>query len=164
MSPVNPADELRAARQAVEQAQSHVRTLRAQSGGSRVAGRLEVDVRRVVEDLDDLAAETGALGTGALGTGALGTGDRARGTAPGFGLRHRDVEPVPVPASRRDEPEFQPECDDEGVGGGWHADPPTNETSRRRRRAQVRGGPGFRGAGQTGAGQPRGENEIGDGR
>lgn len=123
MSSANLPDELRAARRAVEQAQVHVRSLREQAAGSRVAGRLETDVRRVVEDLDDLAAETGADAEDGI--------DRAFARGP-----HSDVDPVPVPSSRRDEPEFQPECDDEGLGGGWHATPAntaTNHTDRRRR-------------------------------
>jgi hypothetical protein len=148
VSSADLTDELRLARRAVEQAQAHVRTLREQASGSRVAGRLETDVRRVVEDLDDLAAETGISAGAVFGH---------RGTGKGVG--RSDVEQVPLPSSRRDVPEFQPECDDEGVGGGWHASLPTNETTRRWRRAQVRGGPGFRGNAA-----PGGADENGDGR
>ncbi|WP_131765910.1 hypothetical protein [Candidatus Protofrankia californiensis] len=114
--------ELFAVTTAVQEVQRHIRHLRTHAPNSRAADRLEADVRRVMEDIDDLAAETAVLAES-------GSSDEP----------HADTacechEPVFVPA-RHDEPEFQPECDDEGVAGGWQRHRAVSP--RRRRRARV---------------------------
>jgi hypothetical protein len=116
--------ELLAVRRAVEEAQQHVRTLRAHPVNTRLAGRLEADVRRVVEDIDDLAEET-------LLVGADRTDYQRRWR---WSQDEAADPPVPVPA-RWGEPEFTPECDDEGVGGGWQEATSRSGSGRRRRRA-----------------------------
>lgn len=127
MGPTPLRDELSAARRALEEVQVHVRSLRSWAAGSRLASRLESDVRRVVEDLDDLDAETGA--DGAAGPRWSPYPDvRSSDTRPAAGSIPA---PVPVPP-RHGEPEFQPECDDEGLGGGWQADATAADTGRRR--------------------------------
>jgi hypothetical protein len=141
VGPTPLRDELRAARRALEEVQVHVRSLRSWAAGSRLASRLESDVRRVVEDLDDLDAETGARGT-AAGAGPAGPRWTPYPDAHSSGARPAPAPipaavPVPVP-SRHGEPEFQPECDDEGLGGGWQADATTPDAGRRRG-AQSRG-------------------------
>jgi hypothetical protein len=142
----NPRDELVAARRAVEEAARHVRAIRMYATTSRLAGRLETDVRRVMEDLDDLTAEEGAGPTVAVasrpgfspapaagpagppaepvspvGAGQVGPAEPVgAGPAGTVGPAGGPLPPVPVP-DRMGEPDFHPECDDEGVGGGWRS-------------------------------------------
>ncbi|WP_239336350.1 hypothetical protein [Frankia sp. CiP3] len=118
-------DELLAVLRAVQEAQRHVHHVRCHAPSSRMAGRLEADVRRVLEDIDDLEAET-MTRSGANGLDPAGTAD-----GPACSTRY---EPVFVPA-RQGEPEFQPECDDEGVAGGWQRH--RTVSPRRRRRVRV---------------------------
>jgi hypothetical protein len=125
--PAEVRAELLAVRRAVEEAQRHVRTLRAHPVNTRLTGRLEADVRRVgevVEDLEDLAGET-------LPAGADRTDRQRRRRRAQDGVEDA---PVPVP-SRWGEPEFTPERDDEGVGGGWQDATSRHGSGRRRRRA-----------------------------
>ncbi len=114
--------ELFAVTTAVQEAQRHIRRLRTHAPNSRAADRLETDVRRVMEDIDDLAAET-------VVPAESGSSDK-----PHIGAAGECSEPVFVPA-RHGEPEFQPECDDEGVAGGWQRY--RTMSPRRRRRAWV---------------------------
>ncbi|WP_322759751.1 hypothetical protein [Frankia sp. Cr2] len=130
-------DELLAITRAVAEAQRHVRCVRRHAPSSRLASRLEVDVRRVLEDLDDLGAETlsrsETSGPADAGTadGPAEAGTVGTSTCSVYSEGH---EPVFVPA-RQGEPEFQPECDDEGVAGGWQRR--RTVSPRRGRRVQV---------------------------
>jgi hypothetical protein len=74
---------------------------------TRLAERLEEDVRRVIEDLDELAQDT-------LDT----TRPRRVGVTSASWSQEL---PVPAP-SRVDVPVFHPECEDESVGGGRQLD------------------------------------------
>ncbi|WP_322766638.1 hypothetical protein [Frankia sp. Cr1] len=121
-------DELLAITRAVAEAQRHVRCVRRHAPSSRLAGRLEADVRRVLEDLDDLGAETLSRSE----TSGLADADTAGTSA--CSVYSAGSEPVFVPA-RQGEPEFQPECDDEGVAGGWQRG--RSVSPRRRRRVRV---------------------------
>src|SRR4051812_13577385 len=87
-------DEISAVRRGLDDVEAAMRPLRERSAASRLVGRLEGDLRRAREDLDDLAAEAGPA------------------PAQSFG----DYEPVPVPP-RSTDPEYDPECDDEGLSG-----------------------------------------------
>ncbi len=87
-------DEISAVRRGLDDVEAAMRPLRERSAASRLVRRLEGDLRRAREDLDDLAAEAGPV------------------PAQSFG----DYEPVPVPP-RSSEPDYDPECDDEGLSG-----------------------------------------------
>ncbi|WP_139342411.1 MULTISPECIES: hypothetical protein [Protofrankia] len=113
--------ELSAVTTAVQEAQRHIQRLRIQAPNSRAADRLAADVRRVMEDIDDLAAET-------VVPTEIDSSDK-----PPTDTTRESPEPVFVPA-RHGESEFQPECDDEGVAGGWQRH---RAVSSRRRRARV---------------------------
>ncbi|WP_250279312.1 hypothetical protein [Frankia sp. Cppng1_Ct_nod] len=130
MQPTSLQDELLAVSRAVTEAQRHIQHLRMHAASSRVARRLEADVRRVMEDIDDLATETSS-GSGS-GNSDRGENDALAGSS--CKVCSACNEPVFVPA-RQGEPEFQPECDDEGVAGGWQRH--RNVSARRRRRAWV---------------------------
>jgi hypothetical protein len=126
----NPRDELVAARRAVEEAARHVRAIRMYASTSRLAGRLEADVRRVMEDLDDLTAEAGSAPAPAP---AVAVANRPGFRPAGRGATSDSRPPVPVP-DRSAESDFHPECDDEGVGGGWRST--DDATAGRRRRSR----------------------------
>ncbi|WP_250282547.1 MULTISPECIES: hypothetical protein [unclassified Frankia] len=114
--------EISAVTTAIQEAQRHIQCLCIQAPSSKAADRLAADIRRALEDIDALAAETVAP---------------ARADSceePPTDITREFREPVFVPA-RHGEPEFQPECDDEGVAGGWQRYRAVS--SRRRRRAWV---------------------------
>jgi hypothetical protein len=87
-------DEIIAVRRALDDVERVMRPLRERSAASRLVGRLEGDLRRTREDLDDLSAEAGPLTP----------------------QQPRDYEPVPVPP-RSTDAGYDPDCDDEGVSG-----------------------------------------------
>src|SRR3954453_3688307 len=87
-------DEISAVRRGLDDVESAMRPLRERSAASRLVRRLEGDLRRAREDLDDLADEAGPVPAQPVG----------------------DYEPVPVPPPNPG-PDFAPECDDEGLSG-----------------------------------------------
>jgi hypothetical protein len=106
-------DEIAVVRRALNDVESAMRPLRERRAASRLVGRLEGDLRRAREDLDDLTAEAGPVPVQPLG----------------------DYQPVPVPP-RSTGPDYDPECDDEGLSGsrlGGTAPTPIGRPRRLRR-------------------------------
>lgn len=97
-------DEISAVRRGLDDVETAMRPLRERRAASRLVGRLEGDLRRAREDLDDLAAEAGPVPAQPAG----------------------DFTPVPVPP-RSTGPDYDPECDDEGLSGSRFA--PSASTS-----------------------------------
>jgi hypothetical protein len=87
-------DEICAVRRGLDDVETAMRPLRERSAASRLVRRLEGDLRRAREDLDDLAAEAGPVPAQPAG----------------------DYTPVPVPP-RSTDLDYDPECDDEGLSG-----------------------------------------------
>jgi hypothetical protein len=87
-------DEISAVRTGLDEVERAMRPLRERSAASRLVSRLEGDLRRAREDLDDLATEAGPAPT----TPAA------------------DYEPVLIPP-RSSDPDYDPDCDDEGLSG-----------------------------------------------
>src|SRR3954447_10079797 len=87
-------DEISAVRRGLDDVEVAMRPLRERGAASRLVRRLEGDLRRAREDLDDLAGEAGPVPAQPVG----------------------DYEPVPVPP-RNTGPDYDPECDDEGLSG-----------------------------------------------
>lgn len=90
-----------------------LRPLRERPATRRLVQRLDADVRRMQEDVDDLAAD--------------GPSDGARAVP-----RARDFEPIGVPP-RDPATGYDPECEDEGIAG-WRSPvvPHPPEAGRRR--------------------------------
>ena len=101
-------DEILAVRRGLDEVERAMRPLRERSAASRLVGRLEGDLRRAREDLDDLAAEAGPVPT----------------------QPRADFVPVPVPP-RSTDPDYDPECDDEGVSGSRVSEPAVESRPRR---------------------------------
>src|SRR4051812_33846309 len=87
-------DEIAAVRRGLDEIERAMRPLRERSAASRLVLRLDGDLRRAHEDLDDLAAEVGPVPSQPVA----------------------DYEPVLIPP-RSTEPDYDPECDDEGLSG-----------------------------------------------
>jgi hypothetical protein len=106
-------DELADVRRALEELNRVLRPLRERPASRRLVQRLDGDLRRMQEDVDDLAAEARS-GTDVLVPAA------------------RDFTPIPVPP-RDLEMAYDPECEDEGLAG-WSspAAAPPSITDRRR--------------------------------
>src|SRR3954470_10196566 len=106
-------DEISAVRRGLDDVESAMRPLRERSAASRLVRRLEGDLRRAREDLDDLAAEAGPVPAQSV----------------------IDYEPVPVPP-RSTDPDYDPECDDEGLSGSRFASaaPPASAPAGRPKR------------------------------
>ena len=77
-----------------------LRPLRERPASQRLVRRLEADLRRMQEDVDDLAQEATAV------TGLTSVSDR-------------DLQPIPIPP-RDPGSVYDPECEDEGLAG-WRA-------------------------------------------
>jgi hypothetical protein len=92
--PMTLQDEIAAVRHGLDEVERAMRPLRERSAASRLVTRLDGDLRRAHEDLDDLAAEAG----------------------PATAHPVQDFEPVLVPP-RTSEPDYDPDCDDEGLSG-----------------------------------------------
>ncbi|WP_131747853.1 hypothetical protein [Frankia sp. Cppng1_Ct_nod] len=120
------AEHLEVARRAVEEARRRIGALHA-SSGHRLTARIEVAIRRVVEDLDDLAADLVVPVDSVQG----GHSPTAAAVGAGHGPPRRRGR-IPVPP-RQNEPEFHPECDDEGLSGGWQPAARMSNPPRRRR-------------------------------
>lgn len=99
-------DELDDVRRALEELNRALRPLRERPASRRLVHRLDGDLRRMQEDVDDLAAEEHPA-TDALVPPA------------------RDFAPIPVPP-RDLEAAYDPECEDEGLAG-WRG--PVGQTS-----------------------------------
>jgi hypothetical protein len=93
--------EFLSVRRVVEEAQLRVYSLRMHTVNTRLAERLEEDVRRVIEDLEELARDT-----------LDRTPPRRLGVTSGWWSQES---PVPVPP-RMGEPVLHTECGDEGGG------------------------------------------------
>jgi hypothetical protein len=106
-------DELAAVRRALAELDRTLHPLRARPASRRLVQRLDGDLRRMQEDVDDLAAEERSR-SGVLVPAA------------------RDFAPIPVPP-RDLETAYDPQCEDEGLAG-WRtaADAPSPVTDRRR--------------------------------
>jgi hypothetical protein len=102
-------DEIAAVRRGLDDVERAMRPLRERSAASRLVGRLDGDLRRTREDLDDLAAEAGPV--------------PFQATA--------DYEPIPVPP-RTSGPDYDPACDDEGLSGSRLLEPPAATVRPRR--------------------------------
>ena len=87
-------EDITSIRRALTAAEQGIASLSAGPVDRRLLHRLEVDLRRVREDLDDLSNSRPA---GLSGSAA-------------------DYEPIPVP-ERNPGPDYDPEADDEGVAG-----------------------------------------------
>ena len=106
-------DELADVRSAMEDLNRALRPLRQRPASRRLVQRLDGDLRRMQEDVDDLAAEERS-GSDVLVPAA------------------RDFIPIPVPP-RDLETAYDPECEDEGLAG-WRSPTaaPAPTTDRRR--------------------------------
>jgi hypothetical protein len=106
-------DELADVRRALAELDRALRPLRTRPASRRLVQRLDGDLRRMQEDVDDLAADE-LSGTDVLVPAA------------------RDFAPIPVPP-RDLETAYDPECEDEGLAG-WRtpADAASPVTDRRR--------------------------------
>ena len=106
-------DELGDVRRVLEELNRALRPLRERPASRRLVQRLDGDLRRMQEDVDDLAAEERS-GSDVLVPAA------------------RDFIPIPVPP-RDLETAYDPECEDEGLAG-WRSPtaPPAPITDRRR--------------------------------
>lgn len=106
-------DELDALRQALDEVNRALRPLRARPASSRLVHRLDADLRRMQEDVDDLGADVQPPPNGSVPAA-------------------RDFEPIPVPP-RADIVTYDPEAEDEGLAG-WRspAAPPQPRVGRRR--------------------------------
>jgi hypothetical protein len=109
-------DEISAVRRCLNDVEQAMRPLRERSAASRLVGRLEGDLRRAREDLDDLADEAGPVPVQPAG----------------------DYTPVPVPP-RSTDPDYDPECDDEGLSGSRLAAAPGAAADRPRRHLRRHG-------------------------
>src|SRR4051812_18873026 len=103
-------DEISAVRRGLDDVEVAMRPLRERSAASRLVRRLEGDLRRAREDLDDLAAEAGPVPAQSV----------------------IDYEPVPVPP-RSTDPDYDPECDDEGLSGSRFSPAPSSSSGRPKR-------------------------------
>jgi hypothetical protein len=106
-------DELADVRRALEELNRALRPLRERPASRRLVHRLDGDLRRMQEDVDDLAAEDHSV-TDILVPAA------------------RDFAPIPMPP-RDLETVYDPECEDEGLAG-WRtpaASPPPGVDRRR---------------------------------
>jgi hypothetical protein len=108
-------DEISAVRRGLDDVEVAMRPLRERSAASRLVRRLEGDLRRAREDLDDLAAEAGPVPAQPIG----------------------DYEPVPVPP-RSTDPEYDPECDDEGLSGSRFSSASASPSSASRPKRHLR--------------------------
>ncbi len=89
--------ELADLRRALIEVDRALRPLRERPGSARLVRRLEGDLRRMQEDVDDLALEAAAV------TGGGGP------VLPG-------LQPIPIPP-REPSAAYDPECEDEGLAG-----------------------------------------------
>ena len=89
--------ELADLRRALTEVDRALRPLRERPGSARLVRRLEGDLRRMQEDVDDLAVEAAAV--------TAGTGPVLPGLAP-----------IPIPP-REPSATYDPECEDEGLAG-----------------------------------------------
>ena len=87
-------EDITSVRRALAAAEQGIASLSAGPVDRRLLHRIEVDLRRVREDLDELT--------------------NSRPTGPGGSTA--DYEPIPVP-ERNPGPDYDPESDDEGVAG-----------------------------------------------
>ncbi|GAC1328086.1 MAG: hypothetical protein NVSMB13_14940 [Mycobacteriales bacterium] len=115
-------DELAVVRRSVADAESAVAAIRRCAADARLVGRLEADVRRLREDVDDLEAGLGPAEAEAAPPQRVGGG------IPGdAGLV---AEPIPLPPA--DYPmERLEDCDDEGLGVSWHSSGVRHDRGRR---------------------------------
>jgi hypothetical protein len=90
-------EELAELRQALAGVNRALRPLRERPASQRLVRRLEADLRRMQEDVDDLALEAVAV-TG-VATPAV-----------------TDMQPIPIPP-RDPVTTYDPECEDEGLAG-----------------------------------------------
>ena len=90
-------DEIAAVRRGLDDVERVMRPLRERSAASRLVGRLDSDLRRTREDLDDLATEAAEAG-------------------PVPSQARADYEPIPLPP-RSTASDYDPACDDEGLSG-----------------------------------------------
>jgi hypothetical protein len=108
-------DEIADVRRGLKEVERAMRPLRERRAASRLVNRLDGDVRRAHEDLDDLDAEAGSVPA----------------------QQAADYEPVPVPP-RSNDPDYNPECDDEGLSGSRHRTPgAVGSTTIRRGRRRI---------------------------
>ena len=106
-------DELDALRRALDEVNTALKPLRTRPASSRLVRRLEADLSRMHEDVDDLNADVLPATKGAVPAA-------------------RDFEPIPVPP--RDEiVTYDPEAEDEGLAG-WRSPvvPPQPRVGRHR--------------------------------
>jgi hypothetical protein len=89
--------ELAELRQALGEVNRALRPLRERPASQRLVRRLEADLRRMQEDVDDLALE------------AVAEGGLVKPAAAG-------MQPIPIPP-RDPAPTYDPECEDEGLAG-----------------------------------------------
>ena len=94
---MNLQDELDGLRRALDEVNRALRPLRERPASSRLVRRLEADLRRMQEDVDDLNVD-------------------AQQAAAGSVPLARDFEPVPIPP-RDDAVAYDPEAEDEGLAG-----------------------------------------------
>ena len=106
-------DELGDVRRALEELNRALRPLRERPASRRLVQRLDGDLRRMQEDVDDLAAEEHSATDGLV-------------------PQARDFAPIPVPPRDLDAA-YDPECEDEGLAG-WRSPvlPPPPGADRRR--------------------------------
>jgi hypothetical protein len=106
-------EELGDLRRALDEVTRALQPLRERSVSSRLVRRLEADLRRMQEDVDDLAADAGSS------------------VAPAI-PQVRDFEPIPVPP-RDPAVAYDPDSEDEGLAG-WRSPnvAPSAPTGRRR--------------------------------